>query len=98
MTFPEPVVHVSIEPKTRADQEKMSVALGRLAEEDPTFQIRTDDETGQTVISGMGELHLEVLVDRMKREFGVEANIGRPQVAYRETVKGEARKVEGRFV
>src|SRR4051794_19817655 len=87
MTFPEPVVHVSIEPKTRADQEKMSVALGRLAEEDPTFQIRTDEETGQTVISGMGELHLEVLVDRMKREFSVEANIGRPQVAYRETVK-----------
>jgi elongation factor G len=98
MTFPEPVVHVSIEPKTRADQEKMSIALGRLAEEDPTFQIRTDDETGQTVISGMGELHLEVLVDRMKREFSVEANIGRPQVAYRETVKGTAEKVEGKFV
>src|SRR5881227_253823 len=98
MTFPEPVVHVSIEPKTRADQEKMSVALGRLAEEDPTFQIRTDEETGQTVISGMGELHLEVLVDRMKREFSVEANIGRPQVAYRETVKGSAHKVEGKFV
>jgi elongation factor G len=98
MTFPEPVVHVSIEPKTRADQEKMSVALGRLAEEDPTFQIRTDEETGQTVISGMGELHLEVLVDRMKREFSVEANIGRPQVAYRETVKGTAEKVEGKFV
>jgi elongation factor G len=98
MTFPEPVVHVSIEPKTRADQEKMSVALGRLAEEDPTFQIRTDEETGQTVISGMGELHLEVLVDRMKREFSVEANIGRPQVAYRETVKGTADKIEGKFV
>jgi elongation factor G len=98
MTFPEPVVHVSIEPKTRADQEKMSVALGRLAEEDPTFQIRSDEETGQTVISGMGELHLEVLVDRMKREFSVEANIGRPQVAYRETVKGTAQKVEGKFV
>src|SRR5213079_2899711 len=98
MTFPEPVVHVSIEPKTRADQEKMSVALGRLAEEDPTFQVRTDDETGQTVISGMGELHLEVLVDRMKREFSVEANIGRPQVAYRETVKSTADKVEGKFV
>src|SRR3954462_4691687 len=98
MTFPEPVVHVSIEPKTRADQEKMSVALGRLAEEDPTFQVRTDEETGQTVISGMGELHLEVLVDRMKREFSVEANIGRPQVAYRETVKGEATKVEGKFI
>lgn len=98
MTFPDPVVHVSIEPKTRADQEKMSVALGRLAEEDPTFQVRTDEETGQTVISGMGELHLEVLVDRMKREFSVEANIGRPQVAYRETVKGTAEKVEGKFV
>jgi elongation factor G len=98
LTFPEPVVHVSIEPKTRADQEKMSVALGRLAEEDPTFQVRTDEETGQTVISGMGELHLEVLVDRMKREFNVDANIGRPQVAYRETVKGEAKNVEGRFV
>src|SRR5204862_3413193 len=98
MTFPEPVVHVSIEPRTRADQEKMSVALGRLAEEDPTFQVRTDEETGQTVISGMGELHLEVLVDRMRREFSVEANIGRPQVAYCETVKGTAHKVEGKFV
>ncbi|MFL5839932.1 MAG: elongation factor G, partial [Thermoleophilaceae bacterium] len=98
MTFPEPVVHVSIEPRTRVDQEKMSVALGRLAEEDPTFQVRTDEETGQTVISGMGELHLEVLVDRMKREFSVEANIGRPQVAYRETVKSTAEKVEGKFV
>lgn len=98
MTFPDPVVHVSIEPKTRADQEKMSVALGRLAEEDPTFQVRTDEETGQTVISGMGELHLEILVDRMKREFSVEANIGKPQVAYRETVKGTAEKVEGKFV
>src|SRR5256714_4404981 len=98
MTFPEPVVHVSIEPRTRADQEKMSVALGRLAEEDPTFQIRTDEETGQTVISGMGELHLEVLVDRMKREFGVEANVGRPQVSYRETVRGTVNKIEGKFV
>jgi elongation factor G len=98
MTFPDPVVHVSIEPKTRADQEKMSVALGRLAEEDPTFQVRTDEETGQTVISGMGELHLEILVDRMKREFSVEANIGRPQVAYRETVKATAEKIEGKFV
>jgi elongation factor G len=98
MIFPDPVVHVSIEPKTRADQEKMSVALSRLAEEDPTFQVRTDDETGQTVISGMGELHLEVLVDRMKREFSVEANIGRPQVAYRETVKDQVKKVEGKFV
>jgi elongation factor G len=98
ITFPDPVVHVSIEPKTKADQEKMSVALARLAEEDPTFQIRTDEETGQTVISGMGELHLEVIVDRMKREFNVEAAVGRPQVAYRETVRGEARKVEGKFV
>ncbi|MDQ3934802.1 MAG: elongation factor G [Actinomycetota bacterium] len=96
--FPEPVVHVSIEPKTKVDQEKMSVALARLAEEDPTFQVRTDEETGQTVISGMGELHLEVIVDRMKREFNVEAGVGRPQVAYRETVRGEAHKVEGKFV
>jgi elongation factor G len=98
ITFPDPVVHVSIEPKTKADQEKMAVALGRLAEEDPTFRIRTDEETGQTVISGMGELHLEVIVDRMKREFNVEAGVGRPQVAYRETVRGEALKVEGRFI
>ena len=96
--FPEPVVHVSIEPRTRADQEKMGVALARLAEEDPTFQIRTDDETGQTVISGMGELHLEVIVDRMKREFKVEAGVGRPQVAYRETVRGTAQGVEGKFI
>jgi elongation factor G len=98
ITFPEPVVHVSIEPKTKVDQEKMAVALARLAEEDPTFQIRTDDETGQTIISGMGELHLEVIVDRMKREFKVEAGVGRPQVAYRETVRGTATKVEGKFV
>ena len=98
ITFPEPVIQVAIEPKTKADQEKMSVALGRLAEEDPTFQVRTNEETGQTEISGMGELHLEVLVDRMMREFKVEANVGRPQVAYRETVRGEAKKVEGKFV
>ncbi len=98
MTFPEPVVHLSIEPKTKADQEKMSTALARLAEEDPTFNVRTDEETGQTVISGMGELHLEVLVDRMKREFRVEAAVGRPQVAYRETVRGDAQKVEGKFI
>ena len=98
MEFPEPVISVAIEPKTKSDQEKMSVALGRLAEEDPTFQVRTNEETGQTEISGMGELHLEVLVDRMMREFKVEANIGRPQVSYRETVKGTATKVEGRFV
>jgi elongation factor G len=98
ITFPDPVVHVSIEPKTKVDQEKMGVALARLAEEDPTFQVRTDEETGQTVISGMGELHLEVIVDRMKREFKVEAGVGRPQVAYRETVRGTAEKVEGKFI
>jgi elongation factor G len=96
--FPEPVIKVAVEPKTKADQDKMSVALGRLAEEDPTFQVRTNEETGQTEISGMGELHLEVLVDRMRREFGVDANVGRPQVSYRETVRGSAEKVEGRFV
>ncbi len=96
--FPEPVIKVAVEPKTKVDQEKMSIALGRLAEEDPTFQVRSNEETGQTEISGMGELHLEVLVDRMKREFGVEANVGRPQVSYRETVRGTAHKVEGKFV
>jgi elongation factor G len=96
--FPEPVIKVAVEPKTKADQEKMSTALGRLAEEDPTFQVRTNEETGQTEISGMGELHLEVLVDRMKREFGVEANVGRPQVSYRETVRGTVEKIEGKFV
>src|SRR2546421_9706396 len=96
--FPEPVIKVAIEPKTKADQEKMSTALGRLAEEDPTFQVRTNDETGQTEISGMGELHLEVLVDRMLREYKVDANVGRPQVSYRETIKGTADKVEGKFV
>ena len=96
--FPEPVIKVAVEPKTKADQEKMSVALGRLAEEDPTFQVQTNEETGQTEISGMGELHLEVLVDRMKREFNVEANVGRPQVSYRETIRGTAEKIEGRFV
>src|SRR5207248_5062767 len=98
IVFPEPVIKVAIEPKTKADQEKMSTALGRLAEEDPTFQVRTNEETGQTEISGMGELHLEVLVDRMLREFKVDANVGRPQVSYRETIRGEAHKVEGRFV
>jgi elongation factor G len=98
IVFPEPVIKVAIEPKTKADQEKMSTALGRLAEEDPTFQVRTNEETGQTEISGMGELHLEVLVDRMLREFKVEANVGRPQVSYRETVRGNAEKIEGRFV
>ncbi len=96
--FPEPVIKVAIEPKTKVDQEKMSVALGRLAEEDPTFQVATNEETGQTEISGMGELHLEVLVDRMLREYKVDANVGRPQVSYRETVRGTAQKIEGRFV
>jgi elongation factor G len=96
--FPEPVIKVAVEPKTKVDQEKMATALQRLAEEDPTFQVATNEETGQTEISGMGELHLEILVDRMKREFKVEANVGRPQVSYRETIKGTAQKVEGRFV
>jgi elongation factor G len=98
ITFDDPVISVAIEPKTKSDQEKMSVALGRLAEEDPTFQVRTNEETGQTEISGMGELHLEVLVDRMFREYKVDANVGRPQVSYRETVRGTAQKVEGRHV
>jgi elongation factor G len=95
--FPEPVISIAVEPKTKADQEKMSLALARLAEEDPTFRVHTDEESGQTIIAGMGELHLEVLVDRMKREFKVEANVGRPQVAFRETIKGTA-QVEGKFV
>jgi elongation factor G len=94
MTFPAPVIHVAIEPKTKSDQEKLGTAIQRLAEEDPTFQVRTDEETGQTIIAGMGELHLEVLVDRMRREFKVEANVGRPQVAYRETVRKLVEKVE----
>jgi len=98
IVFPEPVIKVAIEPKTKIDQEKMSIALGRLSEEDPTFRVQTNDETGQTEISGMGELHLEVLVDRMLREFKVDANVGRPQVSYRETVRGTAQKVEGKFV
>jgi elongation factor G len=92
------VIHVAVEPKTKADQEKMSIALGRLAQEDPSFRVRTDEESGQTIISGMGELHLEILVDRMKREFGVEANVGAPQVAYRETIKRSCDEVEGKFV
>jgi translation elongation factor EF-G len=86
MEFPEPVIHVAIEPKTKADQDKLGKALYSLSEEDPTFRVRTDEETGQTVISGMGELHLEVLVDRMLREFNVDATVGKPQVAYRETI------------
>ncbi len=98
ITFPEPPVSIAIEPKTKSDQEKMSIAMQRLAEEDPTFRVRVDDETGQTIISGMGELHLEILVDRMKREFNVEANIGAPQVAYRETVRKVGVEAEGKFV
>ncbi|MGI9019221.1 MAG: elongation factor G [Solirubrobacterales bacterium] len=98
ITFPEPVIAVAIEPKTKADQEKLSESLARLGEEDPTFRIQSDDETGQTLIHGMGELHLEVIVDRLLREFNVDANVGRPQVAYRETIKERVEKVEGRFV
>jgi len=94
MTFPAPVIHVAIEPRTKGDQDKLGIAIQRLAEEDPTFQVRTDDETGQTIIAGMGELHLEVLVERMRREFKVEANVGRPQVAYRETIRKLAEKVD----
>ena len=97
MEFPEPVIHVAVEPKTKADQEKMGIALNRLAQEDPSFRVRTDEESGQTIISGMGELHLEIIVDRMKREFGVEANVGAPQVAYRECIK-KAVEQEGKFV
>jgi elongation factor G len=97
MIFPEPVIHVAVEPKTKADQEKMGIALGRLAQEDPSFRVRTDEESGQTIISGMGELHLEILVDRMKREFGVEANVGAPQVAYREAIRKQV-EVEGKHV
>lgn len=98
ITFPDPPVSIAIEPKTKADQEKMSLALQRLAEEDPTFRVRTDEETGQTIISGMGELHLEIIVDRMKREFSVEANIGAPQVAYRESVRKSGVEVQGKFI
>ena len=94
LTFPEPVIHVAVEPKTKADQDKLSRALFSLSEEDPTFRVRSDEETGQTVISGMGELHLEVLVDRMLREFNVDANVGKPQVAYRETIRKTVEKVE----
>jgi len=97
MVFPEPVIHVAVEPKTKVDQEKMGIALSRLAAEDPSFRVRTDEESGQTIMSGMGELHLEILVDRMKREFGVEANVGAPQVAYREAIRKPA-EVEGKFV
>ena len=98
MNFPEPVIAVAIEPKTKADQDKLGTGLGKLAEEDPTFRVHTDSETGQTIISGMGELHLEIIVDRLRREFSVSANIGRPQVAFRETIRKAASKVAGRFV
>ncbi|MBS0588006.1 elongation factor G [Nitrosomonas sp.] len=97
MDFPEPVIHVAVEPKTKIDQEKMGIALNRLAQEDPSFRVRTDEESGQTIISGMGELHLEIIVDRMKREFGVEANVGAPQVAYREAIRKSV-EIEGKFV
>jgi len=98
MIFPEPVISQAVEPKTKADQEKMGIALNRLAQEDPSFRVHTDEESGQTIISGMGELHLEIIVDRMKREFGVEASVGKPQVAYRETIKKTCDKVEGKFI
>jgi elongation factor G len=98
MRFPNPVIDVAIEPKSKADQDKLGIALQKLAEEDPTFRVRTDAETSQTIIAGMGELHLEILVDRMRREFKVEANVGRPQVAYRETITRKAAEVEGKFI
>ena len=98
MVFPEPVIAQAVEPKTKVDQEKMGIALNRLAQEDPSFRVRTDEETGQTIIAGMGELHLEIIVDRMKREFGVEANVGKPQVAYRETIRKTVEDAEGKFV
>ena len=98
MVFPEPVIAQAVEPKTKSDQEKMGIALSRLAAEDPSFRVRTDEESGQTIIAGMGELHLEIIVDRMKREFGVEANVGKPQVAYRETIRTKVTDVDGKFV
>jgi elongation factor G len=98
MVFPEPVIRQAVEPKTKADQEKMGIALSRLAAEDPSFRVNTDEESGQTIIGGMGELHLEIIVDRMKREFGVEANVGKPQVAYRETIRKTVEEAEGKFV
>jgi elongation factor G len=97
MKFADPVIDLAVEPKTKADQEKMGLALNKLAEEDPTFRVRSNEETGQTIIAGMGELHLEIIVDRMKREFKVEANVGKPQVAYRETIRKKA-EVEGKFI
>jgi elongation factor G len=98
MKFPNPVIDVAIEPKSKADQDKLAIALQKLQEEDPTFRVRSDAETGQTIIAGMGELHLEILVDRMKREFKVEANVGKPQVAFRETIKKRVENIEGKFV
>ena len=98
MEIPNPVISVAVEPKTRLGQEKMGMALGKLAQEDPSFRVHTDDESGQTIISGMGELHLEIIVDRLKREFKVDANVGRPRVAYRETIRKPVEKAEGRFV
>jgi len=98
MEFPDPVISVAVEPRTKPDQEKMGMALGKLAQEDPSFRVHTDDESGQTIISGMGELHLEIIIDRLKREFKVDANVGKPQVAYRETIKKQVMKAEGRFV
>jgi elongation factor G len=98
MTFPDPVIHVAVEPKSKADQDKLSTGLGRLAEEDPTFRVTSDEETGQTLIAGMGELHLEIIVDRLKREFNVDANVGRPQVAYRETISKPVERIQGKFV
>jgi elongation factor G len=97
MEFPEPVIHVAVEPKTKADQEKMSIALGKLAQEDPSFKIKTDKESGQTIIAGMGELHLEIIIDRMRREFDVEASVGKPQVAYRETIQKSIEQ-EGKYI
>jgi elongation factor G len=96
--FPEPVISQAVEPKTKVDQEKMGIALNRLAQEDPSFRVRTDEDSGQTIISGMGELHLEIIVDRMRREFGVEASVGKPQVAYRETIRKTVDSVEGKFI
>src|SRR5262249_19258598 len=98
MTFPDPVISVAVEPKSKADQDKLSSGLSRLADEDPTFRVTSDEETGQTLISGMGELHLEIIVDRLKREFSVDANVGRPQVAYRETATKDVERVQGKFV
>ena len=98
MEVPEPVISQAVEPKTKADQEKMGIALNRLAQEDPSFRVRTDEESGQTIISGMGELHLDILVDRMRREFNVEATVGKPQVAYRETIRSTVENAEAKFV